>query len=37
MNHEHPNVCDIGQGKARYRKNKRLKLGDRLVYERSAD
>jgi hypothetical protein len=34
-NHEHVNVRDIGKGKARHRKYKRLKLGASQAYDRS--
>jgi hypothetical protein len=36
LNHENPNVLAIGQGEARHRKHKRLKLGGGQVYERST-
>jgi hypothetical protein len=35
LNHENPNVRAIGQGEARHRKHKRLKLGGGQVYDRS--
>jgi hypothetical protein len=35
QNHENANVCNIGQGKARHRKYKRLKLGGGQAYDRS--
>jgi hypothetical protein len=34
--HENPNVRAIGQGEARHRKHKRLKLGSCQVYDRSS-
>jgi predicted transcriptional regulator len=37
LNHVNPNVHGIGQGEARRRKYKRLKLGGSQAYERSAD
>jgi hypothetical protein len=37
LNHVNPNVCGIGQGEARHRNYKRLKLGGVQAYERSAD
>jgi hypothetical protein len=36
LNHENPNVRAIGQGEARHRKHKKLKLGDGQVYDRSS-
>jgi hypothetical protein len=36
-NHENENVRYIGQGEARHRKYKRLKLGDGHVYDCSSD
>jgi hypothetical protein len=36
QNHENANVRHIGQGKARHRKHKRLKLGDGQAYDRSS-
>jgi hypothetical protein len=33
LNHENPNVRSIGQGEARHRKHKRLKLGGGQVYD----
>jgi hypothetical protein len=36
LNHENPNVRAIGQGEARHRKRKRLKLGGGQVYDRSS-
>jgi hypothetical protein len=36
LNHENPNVCAIGQGEARHRKHKRLKLGGGQVYDRPS-
>jgi hypothetical protein len=36
LNYEDPNVCAIGQGEARHRKYKRLKLGGRQAYDRSS-
>jgi hypothetical protein len=35
-NHENANVRHIGQGEARYRKHKRLKLGGGQGYDRSS-
>jgi hypothetical protein len=35
LNHENPNVRAIGQGEARHRKHKRLKLGGGQAYDRS--
>jgi hypothetical protein len=37
LNHVNPNVRDTGQGEARQRKCKRLKLGDGQAYDGSAD
>jgi hypothetical protein len=37
LNHQKPNVCGIGQGGARHRKYKRLKLVSGQGYDRSAD
>jgi hypothetical protein len=37
QNHENENVRYIGQGEARYRKYKRLKLGGGHVYDCSSD
>jgi hypothetical protein len=37
LNHVNPNVHGIGQGEARQRKYKRLKLGDSQAYNHSAD
>jgi hypothetical protein len=37
QNHENEHVRGIGQGEARHRKYKRLKLGGGLTYERSSD
>jgi hypothetical protein len=36
QNHENENVLYIGQGEARHRKCKRLKLGGDHVYDRSS-
>jgi hypothetical protein len=36
-NHENEYFRGIGQGKARHRKYKRLKLGGGLAYDRSSD
>jgi hypothetical protein len=36
LNHENPNVRATGQGEARHRKHKRLKLGGGQVYDRSS-
>jgi hypothetical protein len=36
QNNENENVCYIGQGEARHRKYKRLKLGGGHVYDRSS-
>jgi hypothetical protein len=36
LNYENPNVRAIGQGEARHRKHKRLKLGGGQVYDRSS-
>jgi hypothetical protein len=35
--HENEQVRSIGQGEARHRKYKRLKLGDGQAYDRSSD
>jgi hypothetical protein len=37
QNHENENVSYIGQGEARYRKCKRLKLGGGHMYDYSSD
>jgi hypothetical protein len=37
QNHENGHVCSIGQGEARHRKYKRLKLGGGQAYDRSSD
>jgi hypothetical protein len=37
QNHDSENVRSIGQGKARHRKYKRLKLGGGQAYDRSSD
>jgi hypothetical protein len=37
LNHDNENVRDIGQGEARQRKYKRLKLGGGQAYDRSSD
>jgi hypothetical protein len=37
LNRVNPNVRGIGQGEARYRKDKRLKLVGGQGYDRSAD
>jgi hypothetical protein len=37
QNHKNANVRNIGQGKARHRKYKRLKLGGGQAYDRSSD
>jgi hypothetical protein len=37
QNHENTNVRNIGQGEARHRKYKRLKLGGGQTYDRSSD
>jgi hypothetical protein len=37
QNHENENVRNIGQGEARHRKYKRLKLGGGHAYDRSSD
>jgi hypothetical protein len=37
QNNEDANVCNIGQGEARHRKYKRLKLGGGQAYDRSSD
>jgi hypothetical protein len=36
-NHENEHVRGIGQGEARHRKYKRLKLGGGQTYDRSSD
>jgi hypothetical protein len=36
LNHKNSNVRAIGQGEARHRKHKRLKLGGGQVYDRSS-
>jgi hypothetical protein len=36
-NHENEYVCGTGQGEARYRKYKRLKLDCGETYDRSSD
>jgi hypothetical protein len=37
QNHENEHVRSIGQGEARHRKHKRLKLGGGQAYDRSSD
>jgi hypothetical protein len=37
QNHDNENVPNIGQGEARHRKYKRLKLGGDQAYDRSSD
>jgi hypothetical protein len=37
QNHDNENVRNIGQGEARHRKYKRLKLGSGQAYDRSSD
>jgi hypothetical protein len=37
QNHDNENVPNIGQGEARHRKYKRLKLGSGHAYDRSSD
>jgi hypothetical protein len=37
QNHENANVRNIGQGEARHRKHRRLKLGGGQAYDRSSD
>jgi hypothetical protein len=37
QNYENVSVCNIGQGKARHRKYKRLELGGGQAYDRSSD
>jgi hypothetical protein len=37
LNHENENVRNIGQGDARHRKYKRLKLGSGQAHDRSSD
>jgi hypothetical protein len=36
LNHDNENVRNIGQGEARHRKHKRLKLGGGQAYDRSS-
>jgi hypothetical protein len=36
-NHDNENVRNIGQGEARHRKYKRLKLGGGQAYDRSSE
>jgi hypothetical protein len=36
QNHVNENVCNIGQGEARHRKYKRLKIGGSQAYDRSS-
>jgi hypothetical protein len=36
QNHENENVRNIGEGEARHRKHKRLKLGGGKAYDRSS-
>jgi hypothetical protein len=36
LNHENPNVRATGQGEARHKKHKRIKLGGGQVYDRSS-
>jgi hypothetical protein len=36
LNHENSNVRAIGQGEARHRKHKKLKLGGGQAYDRSS-
>jgi hypothetical protein len=36
LNHENPNVHEIGQGEPRHRKYKRLKLGGGQAYDHSS-
>jgi hypothetical protein len=36
-NHENEHICGIGQGEARHRKYKRLKLGGGQAYDHSSD
>jgi hypothetical protein len=37
LNHDNENVRYTGQGKARHRKYKRLKIGSGQEYDRSSD
>jgi hypothetical protein len=37
LNHDNENVRNFGQGEARHRKYKRLKLGGGQAYDRSSD
>jgi hypothetical protein len=37
QNHDNENVRNIGQGEARHKKYKRLKLGGGQAYDRSSD
>jgi hypothetical protein len=37
QNHKNANVRNIGQGEARHKKYKRLKLGGGQAYDRSSD
>jgi hypothetical protein len=37
QNHDNANVRNTGQGEARHRKYKRLKLGSGQAYDRSSD
>jgi hypothetical protein len=37
QNHDNENVHNTGQGEARHRKYKRLKLGGGQAYDRSSD
>jgi hypothetical protein len=37
QNHDNENVRNIGQGEARHRKYKRLKLGGGQAYDHSSD
>jgi hypothetical protein len=37
QNHDNENVGNIGQGEARHRKYKSLKLGGGQAYDRSSD
>jgi hypothetical protein len=37
QNHKNANVSNIGQGKPRHRKYKRLNLGGGQAYDRSSD
>jgi predicted lipid carrier protein YhbT len=36
LNHENPNVLAIGEGEARHREHKRIKLGGGQVYDCSS-